>query len=185
VDLATLRQAIVQADELGGLLVARDLVREDVPTVTPEQNLDLVSRIFVGRDVEELPVVDPHWNRLLGFVASHHLLEAYNRELMRRDMVRSISGSLEATAAYEIMLGDGYRMAQVEAPRAFAGRSLKELDLRARDGIAVLLIRRPADEEGGFHTEVVPGPDTVVEAGDSLVVVGVGEALERLSRRGP
>jgi len=184
VDLATLRQAIVRADELGDLLVARDLVREDVPTVTPEQNLDLVSRIFVGRDVEELPVVDPKENRLLGFVASHHLLEAYNRELMRRDMVRSISGSLEATAAYEIVLGDGYRMAQVEAPHAFVGHTLKELDLRARDGIAVLLIRRPTDQEGGFRTEVVPGPDTIVEKGDSLVVVGLGEAVQRLGRRG-
>jgi Trk K+ transport system NAD-binding subunit len=185
VDLATLRQAIVQADELGGLLVAGDLVREDVPTVTPEQNLDLVSRIFVGRDLEELPVVDPDDHHLLGFVASHHLLEAYNRELMRRDMVRSISGSLEASATYEIMLGDGYRMAQIEAPAPFVGQSLKEMDLRATHGIAVLLIRRPAGEDGRFHTEVVPGPDTVVLEGDSLVVVGQGDALQRLGGLAP
>ena len=184
VDLGTLRQAIVQADELGALLVARDLAREDVPTVAPDQNLDLVSRIFVGRDIEELPVVDPANHRLLGFVASHHLLEAYNREIMRRDAVRSISGSLEATATYEVMLGDGYSMAQIEAPKQFVGHSLKDLDLRARDGIAVLLVRRSSSEDGQSHTEVMPGPDTMIEEGDSLVVVGMAEALVRLRQQG-
>ncbi|MGD8362786.1 MAG: chloride channel protein [Gemmatimonadota bacterium] len=183
VELGTLRQAIVQADELGALLVARDLAREDVPTVSPDQNLDLVSRIFGGRDLEELPVVDPENHRLLGFVASHHLLEAYNREIMRRDAVRSISGSLEATATYEVMLGDGYSMAQVEAPKHFVGHSLKDLDLRARDGIAVLLVRRSSSEDGKPHTEVMPGPDTRIEEGDSLVVVGMAEALVRLRQR--
>jgi CIC family chloride channel protein len=182
VDLATLRQAIARADELGSLLLARDLAREDVPTVAPGQDLDLVSRIFVGRDLEELPVVDPGSKRLLGFVASHHLLEAYNREIMRRDMVRSISGSLEATASYEVMLGDGYSMAQIEAPLHFVGHSLKDLDLRARDGISVLLVRRRAPQDGESETEVMPGPDTNIEEGDSLVVVGLAEALGRLKR---
>jgi len=182
VDLATLRQAIVRAEDLGSLLLARDLTREDVPTVAPGQDLDLVSRIFVGRDLEELPVVDPVSHRLLGFVASHHLLEAYNREILRRDMVRSISGSLEATASYEIMLGDGHSMAQIEAPRHFVGRTLKDLDLRARDGISVLLIRRRPSREGRWDTEIMPGPDTTIEEGDSLVVVGMGEDLGRLRR---
>lgn len=180
VDLATLRQAIAQADDLRELLVAQDLAREDIPTLSPDENLDLVSRIFVGRDLEELPVVDPTNHRLLGFVASHHLLEAYNRELLKRDMVRSIGGSLEATERYRIRLGDGYSMAQIRAPASFVGRSLKDLDLRAREGVAVLLVRREAPGLEKPHTEVVPGPNTTIEAGDDLVVVGVDGALNRL-----
>lgn len=180
VDLATLRQAIAQAEDLRELLVAQDLAREDIPTLSPDQNLDLVSRIFVGRDLEELPVVDPKHHRLLGFVASHHLLDAYNRELLKRDMVRSLGGSLEATERYRIRLGDGYSMAQIRAPASFVGRSLKDLDLRAREGVAVLLVRREATGLETPHTEVVPGPNTTIEAGDDLVVVGVDDALNRL-----
>jgi trk system potassium uptake protein TrkA len=81
------------------------------------------------------------------------------------------------------MLGDGYSMAQVEAPKHFVGHSLKDLDLRARDGIAVLLVRRSSSEDGKPHTEVMPGPDTRIEEGDSLVVVGMAEALVRLRQR--
>jgi CIC family chloride channel protein len=180
IDLSTLREAIVLSQELGGLLVARDLVREDVPMVTPEQTLDLVSQIFGGRDVEELPVVDQVGGRLLGFVASHHVLEAYNRELMRRDVVNSIGSGFEATKSSQIVLGDGYDMTQIEAPEELVGRSLRELDLRARAGVAVLFIRRKVETDAEDRIEVMPGPDTVIESEDHLVVVGRGPDLERL-----
>jgi CBS domain-containing protein len=182
IDLSTLREAIVLSQDLGGLLVARDLVREDIPAVTPDQTLDQVSQIFGGRDVEELPVVDEVGGRLLGFVGSHHLLEAYNRELMRRDVVNSIGSGMEAARSSEIVLGGGHHMTQMEAPQEIVGRSLKELDLRARAGVAVLLIRRKAGEDGKERRDVVPGPDTVIETGDDIVVVGRGPELEKLRR---
>ncbi|HKJ91832.1 MAG TPA: chloride channel protein, partial [Longimicrobiales bacterium] len=181
IELPALRDAVLQGDALRELLVAGELAREDIPTVTPEENLDAVSRIFVGRNLEELPVVD-HEHRLMGIVAGHHLLDAYNRELMKRDMVMGIGGGFEASANHEIMLGDGYRMAQIHAPARFAGNSLRELELRGRYGIAVLLIRRPADTGDRQRFEVVPGPDTVVEKDDDLVVVGTREALDELRR---
>jgi CBS domain-containing protein len=182
IDLVTLREAIVLSQDLGGLLVARDLVREDIPQVTPEQTLDLVSRVFGGRDLEEIPVVDPAGERLLGFVASHHLLEAYNGELMRRDVVNSIGSGLEAAGSSQIVLGDGYSMTQLEAPPELVGRSLKELDLRARMGIEVLLIHRKAGKDGKHRKALVPGPDTVMETGDALVVLGRAPDLERLGK---
>ncbi|MEJ2186475.1 MAG: TrkA C-terminal domain-containing protein [Gemmatimonadota bacterium] len=122
--------------------------------------------------------------RLLGVIAGHHIMDAYNRELMKRDMVMGIGGGVEASASHEIMLGEGYRMAQVPAPPIFAGRSLKDLELRGRYGIAVLLIRRPAEKEVQQRFEVVPGPDTIVQENDVLVAVGTQEALNELRRLG-
>ncbi|MEJ2217004.1 MAG: chloride channel protein [Gemmatimonadota bacterium] len=179
IELPALRDAVLHGDALREILMAGELAREDVPTVTPDENLDAVSRIFVGRGLEELPVVDAE-ERLLGIVAGHHILDAYNRELMKRDMVMGIGGGVEASASHEIMLGDGYRMAQIAAPPGFVGNSLRELELRGRYGIAVLLIRRPAKTGAKQVFEVVPGPDTVIEENDDLVVVGTREALDEL-----
>lgn len=183
IELPALRDAVLHGDALRELLVAGELARENVPTVVPDENLDVVSRIFVGRNLEELPVVAQD-RRLLGVIAGHHIMDAYNRELMKRDMVMGIGGGVEASASHEIMLGEGYRMAQVAAPPIFAGRSLKDLELRGRYGIAVLLIRRPAEKEAQQRFEVVPGPDTIVQENDVLVAVGTQEALNELRRLG-
>ena len=46
-----------------------------------------------------------------------------------------------ANRGHEVNLGDGYTLREVEAPASFYGRSLRELDLRRRLGIQVLLLR--------------------------------------------
>ena len=180
--IGDLRDAVRHADVLSHLVVASDLVREDVPAVSPADNLDLVMRIFAGRDSDELPVVDPATLRLIGTVARRHLLDAYNRELMKRDVVASLSGNLSAARAAEVSLGDGYRMIEIDAPGAFVERALRELDVRARHGVQVLLIKRLAKAGSHERFEVVPGPETVVLRGDRLVLMGQADDLDRLKR---
>ncbi len=70
---------------------------------------------------------------------------------------------------------------EIPAPRSFVGRSLGEIDVRARTGVHVLLLRggRPPDGGGGLR---VPRADDRIEAGDRLVVAGPTGAVNRLER---
>lgn len=63
------------------------------------------------------------------------------------------------------------------APAGFVERDLAELDLRARTGVHVLLIRRP---KGSDHAVRVPTSHDRIDVGDQLVVAGTRDALERL-----
>ena len=60
-----IRATLLDAESLRGLVNASDLLRSDVPAVTPEQDLDTVMRIFGGKNREELPVVDSQLTRRL------------------------------------------------------------------------------------------------------------------------
>jgi CBS domain-containing protein len=162
------------------VVVAGELVDTDPPVLSPDDNLDTGSRAFAGRDLDELPVVDRETGELVGVVPAHELMSAYDRELRRQHLMASVGGGLEAEAGYEVALGGGYRMAQKAAPPDLVGHTLRELELRSRHDITVLLIRRAPPNPGGRPFEVVPGPDTVVEEGDALVVVGTREALAAL-----
>lgn len=57
---------------------------------------------------------------------------------------------------------------------AFAGKTLRELDLRGRNGVIALLLRR------GDRVMVNPHPEERLEAGDELTVAGPDERLEKL-----
>lgn len=76
-------------------------------------------------------------------------------------------------------------LAQIIAPEACVGKSLRELDLRARFQVNVVTVR-PAGEEGlddqGRPAYSVPDADYVIRTGDTLVVIGTPEAINELDR---
>jgi CIC family chloride channel protein len=179
--LPEMRDALRHVDVLGEIIVASELAREDVPVVTPEQTLDTVMRIFAGKDREELPVVSSRpRRRLIGVITRRHLIDAYNGELMKRDMVSTLGGGLQATTTEEVHMGQGSLMTEMEAPGEFIGRSIREIGVRARYGAQILLVRRLSASGSDGPLELVPEPDTVIERGDHLVVMGKSRDLERL-----
>ena len=69
---------------------------------------------------------------------------------------------------------EGFQIGEVSFPEAsgWVGRTLAALDLRQRIGLSVIGIRR------GDQRIVSPSPDTILEAGDVLVVLGRPGAIE-------
>jgi trk system potassium uptake protein TrkA len=87
-----------------------------------------------------------------------------------------------------IELAAGFSLIQIDAPAAFHGKTLMELDLRKRHGINVVSIRRHVTTVGKDGEEAtedcvlqMPAADTVIEPGDVLSVFGADEDIERLA----
>jgi len=112
---------------------------------------------------------DERHARLLLAIGAHEVLNPED-EIGRR---------LALTLAHPGVLGQlplgASAVAEIEAPEAFAGRRLDELDLVSRHGVAVLAIRR------GDGLQPCPPPAATVESGDALVLLGDGGALRRLA----
>ncbi len=85
-----------------------------------------------------------------------------------------------------IPLSDGYTLIELTAPRMFQGKSIRNLALRQRYDVNLVVIKRQTAEvaEGQVPpTELfVPGPDDQIEKGDVLVVVGRNESLSKLPK---
>ena len=73
-----------------------------------------------------------------------------------------------------IELSDQYGIAEVQLPESWAGKSLRELNIRAKYGVNIIAIR----ENGKIN--VVPAVDEPLQAGCVLVAVGANEKLTRL-----
>lgn len=71
-------------------------------------------------------------------------------------------------------LSPDYSIVEVEVDERMAGKTLAQMDLRARKGLSVVAIRR------GPSIIMGPGGDDAVQRGDILVVIGGKRDLERL-----
>jgi uncharacterized protein with PhoU and TrkA domain len=65
---------------------------------------------------------------------------------------------------------------EIEAPEVFWDQTLKELDLKARYRIDVLLIKRKYPP----LTITIPGADEAIRKGDQLILAGLEESLNRI-----
>ena len=87
-----------------------------------------------------------------------------------------------------VPLADGASLAEIEVPPSWVGKNLAELKLRAMYGVNAVALRRRrevvADDGTARDVDAVVsnvGPETVIEKGDVLVLVGTDEAVRTLS----
>lgn len=93
-----------------------------------------------------------------------------------RDMGIRVANNLAVTNVLDfIELSPDFSIVEFIATDEMVGKSLKELDLRARFGVNVLAIRT-ADK----NISVSPSASDKIEAGDLLIMVGENTSLQRM-----
>jgi trk system potassium uptake protein TrkA len=75
-----------------------------------------------------------------------------------------------------VPLGGEYQVLEVRVPTAFVGRSLAEIDLRARYNVFVISILRPEPE----GTHFLPGPEMQLLPDDVLFMIGTERDLREV-----
>lgn len=75
-----------------------------------------------------------------------------------------------------IELSPDYGILEVPAPKSWIGKSLKDLNVRAKLGVNIIAV------ESGKETNVSPSADYVVKSGDIMVVLGENKALEAVQK---
>ncbi len=84
-----------------------------------------------------------------------------------------------------IDLGHAHSLVQIRAPESWAGKTLEQLNLRKKHKVNLVAIRRllPDDSKGaGGYVIDTPMPDSRIETGDLLLVVGPNDAIEDLPK---
>ena len=75
-----------------------------------------------------------------------------------------------------IELSEDYGILEVPAPKSWVGKTLKELNVRAKLGVNIIAV------ESGKVTNVSPSADYLIQAGDIMVVLGDNYSLEAVQK---
>ena len=85
-------------------------------------------------------------------------------------------------------LGEGFTLIELLAPSSFRGKTIRELNLRAKYSVNLVAIRRPTgqinEKSGEMERKIigVPQPDEVIRPQDVLIVIGATGELARLPK---
>ncbi|MEW6774890.1 MAG: chloride channel protein [Bdellovibrionota bacterium] len=159
------------------LAVAVDLVRTNGSRVSPKASLSECMDLFLKAETDSLPVVEEETQRLMGTISRRYLLDFYNREVLRTDYLGTIAEESASGPASRgtVQLPPGQQMAVLTVPPFLIGKTLREVDLRARYGVVVASVR-PADSPARNE---LPDPARPFAPRDVLVLVGPNEAIEK------
>ena len=75
-----------------------------------------------------------------------------------------------------IELSEDYGILEIPAPKSWIGKTLKELNIRAKLGINIIAV------ENGRKTNVSPSADYLILEGDIMVVLGDNYSLEAVQK---
>ncbi len=140
---------------------------------------DMQSSILVTLMLKELGV---------NMVVSKAQSEAHARVLTKigaekvvfpeRDMGVKVAQSLARNNILDyIEISQDYSIVEIMMPKSWAGKTLKELNIRANYGLNVIAVRH----EGDRDIEISPKPDEKLVAGDAIVVIGQTFDINKLA----
>lgn len=166
----------VQADAMDEQALRQLGIRNyDVVIVAIGHNIQAnILTTITLKEIGVKQVVAKAQNKLHGKV-----LEKIGADLViypERDMAIKLARTLISQNIIEqIKLSSDYSIIELVSPKIYAGKSLRALKLREKQGITILAIKR------GNNIVVSPGPDQIISAGDILVALGKDDNLEKIN----
>ncbi|MFQ5864245.1 MAG: chloride channel protein [bacterium] len=185
ISIHDVRRIIYESDVLESILVAYDLSTPIRHYFTVNDTLDVVMQAFGELNIDELPVVSAeNEKQLVGTISKNDVIEAYNKEVLKRDMVTSVSSYLSSLHKFKsVEVLDGHILCEIEIPGKFVNKTLRELNLRSRFGIDVVLIKQNYDAEKNEKQNVIPPkPDYRFRFGDSILIMGSQASLNDIQK---
>lgn len=167
-DLKALRQAGVQ-----------DV---DIAVISIGENIE--SSLLVVMQVKELGVgtiiakaVTPLHGKILQKLGVTRVV------FPEREMAVRIAHSLVVPNVLDyIELSRDFSIVELPAPAELVGKTLRELQLRQKYGLTLIAIKRRSGTGDGEITNIGPGPDDLIRAGDILSLLGDNDRLAQLDR---
>ncbi len=177
-------KAVINEADLDEVLIAADLMETKFSWVTPESTLLDCMNKFGVNGTGELPVVEDGQSRkLVGIVTHRSLFLLYNREVLRQGTLglKYVHATDNGQRSDYVEIAEDHCVSVVPVTNGMVGRTLRELDLRARFHVNVVSVKAHRYEHSCPDCDV-PDPDERLKRSDTLVLVGPQEEVERLKR---
>jgi len=160
-------------ETLKDFVVAADIASPNLITVYDDTTLDVVMKEFAKENIGEIPVISRKNNKILGTVWRVDVIAAYNKEIIKRDLAQGVSGLISIFERKEpVEVSDNLFLYEIDVPNKFVGKRIKELDIRKKYNIDIVLINKRSKSGKKSALRKIPDGEYVFEQNDSLLILG-------------
>jgi len=172
ISIYDIKDNLYDRDSLKNLLIAGDIANTNFEPVTPEDNCQTAIDKMRKYDLEGLPVVaQSDSNIITGMIWMKDIQYAYHKEIEARDITSNLASHImmkEETPQVRFM--EGYSISEIDPPKSFIGKSIRDLDIRVKYGVDVLSIKTKKGNEEKITA--IPNPEYVISDKDTLIIAG-------------
>lgn len=172
-----LRTLITEYENIKDILVARDIAKNKIITVSEDATLEEVLKLFEIHDMDEFPVISSDKRKILGMISRRDIVAVYNKENLKAEIIEELSFNLlKIEKAKRIRIFEGYSIIEKNPPQELIGKSLSQLDFRKNFGLEVLMIKKDFSKNKNV---VFPHSNYVIEKEDKLIFFGKDENVDK------
>jgi CIC family chloride channel protein len=166
------REILFDQDVLGELLIAGDIAKRNCPIIKESDTLKTAWDVMNQSKLDYLPVSDDEDTfKIVGIISRKDLDEIYNQEIKKFDMSMNLASSLTLSNAEEgIPIFGQYVLQEIEVPKSFLGKTIKELDIRNRFKVEIILIKS-IDKRNNTQV-IIPTGNYKFKKNDRIVISG-------------
>ena len=162
---------------------------ENVDVAIVGTGTDLEASILITLNLKEIGIkeivckgVDEGHKKVLEKIGATRVVQP------EREMGARVANSLVSTSVIEhIELSNESSIVELIPPKEFIGKSLREIDVRAKFGVTVIALKRKIPSASKKEEEeivnVSPQAEDVVKKGDILVVLGENTNIDKLKKK--
>ncbi len=172
ISIYDIKEYLYERDALKNLLIAGDIARNNFPVVTAGESCQTALDKMRQYDLEGIPVVLANGNKkLLGMLWLKDIQDAYQKEVERRDITSSLASSITMKDSQtQVHFWEGYSISEINTPKSFVGKSIRQLNIRTIYGVDVLSIK--TNKNGESKINAIPNPEYIINKDDVLIVAG-------------
>jgi CBS domain-containing protein/K+/H+ antiporter YhaU regulatory subunit KhtT len=166
------REILLDQDVLGELVIAGDIAKKNCPIIKESDTLKTAWDVMNQSKSDYLPVSDDEDSfKIVGVISRKDLDEIYNQEIKKFDMSMNLASSLTlSNAEHGIPIFGQFVLQEMEIPKSFLGKTIKELDIRNRFKVEIILIKS-IDKRNNTQV-IIPTGNYKFKKNDRIVISG-------------
>lgn len=172
ISIPEMKQHFFESDSLKNVLIADDISNKKIELAQLNSNCQEVLEKISKFNLEGLPVVeDMNSKKLIGMIWRKDIQDAYQKEIDKREITSSLASSITMKKDEpSLHFMEGYSIIEISTPKYFTGKSIRELNIRAKYGVDVLSIK--IKDRTRVKVKAIPNLDYIFNESDTIILAG-------------